>query len=338
MTFLRWLKTALGFSQTDTAKSSSVKDAEEIMQAVESGILESVESVSEKQHSLAAHSMEKSGKMMTVDQAKKKWIEWNKSQVGYKENPDGSNKYAAGDWDVRLYGFEGDNVPWCDIFSDYSYIACFGFEAAAKMTYQQPKGFAACALSAEAYKKNGAFYTTPEVGDQIFFNYGDGINHIGNVISVDGNTIECVEGNFSNGVSLTKYNLRNQWIISGYGRPDWSIVATEMEEVISEEVFENSEEIGIVHPEHRRSYIHLEYGDGVQSNGYIPIPQVKAWQNLLLCWGLDLGACGADGEFGLDTENATRQWQKQAQAMGADVEVNGIVDQDDWIEIINVPG
>jgi len=326
------------FPYTEDAKPSPVNDAGSNMPAEESMTPESAKTVSEKQPSSEAHLTGKSGKAMTVEQAKKKWVEWSKSQVGYKENPDGSNKYAAGDWDVRLYGFEGDNVPWCDIFSDYSYIACFGFEAATKMTYQQPKGFAACALSAEAYKQNGAFFPTPEVGDQVFFIYGDGINHVGNVVSVNGDTVECVEGNFSNGVHLTKYNIRNQWIIAGYGRPDWSVVATEEETVISEEVFEDSEEIDIVHPAYKRTFIHLERGDGVQSNGYIPVPQVKAWQNLLLCWGLDLGACGADGEFGLDTENATRQWQKQAQAMGADVEVNGVVDQDDWVEIINVPG
>lgn len=339
MTFLKWLKTALGFSQTDTAKSSSVKDAVEITQAVENGILESVESVSEKQHSLAAHSMEKSGEMMTVDQAKKKWVDWNKSQVGYHEALDGSNKYADGVWDVKLYGFSAKNVPWCDVYSDYSYIACFGYDAATKMTFQQPKGYAACALSADVYKSHGRFYPTPEVGDQIFFDYG-GINHVGNVIAVEGDTVYCVEGNFSDSVSFTQYNIRNQWLIAGYGRPDWSVVADDGTSTANNavEYEEPVDEFDNVHPEHPRSYIHLEYGDGISSNGQTPKPQVKAWQNLLLCWGFDVGKSGADGEFGFDTENATIQWQEYVNEIGGGVEVNGCVDEDDWVEILNVPG
>ena len=281
---------------------------------------------------------------MTIDQAKQKWVDWNRSQIGYHEALDGSNKYADGVWDVKLYGFSAKNVPWCDVYSDYSFIACFGYDAATRMTYQQPNGYAACALSAEVYKKNGAFYKTPEVGDQIFFYYGDGINHIGNVIAVNGDTIHCVEGNYSDSVSMTTYNVRNQWLIAGYGRPDWSAVADsesiESSDIIgkNDDIIEIEPQFDIIHSEHPRTYIHLEYGDGISSNGQTPKPQVKAWQNLLLCWGFDLGRSGADGEFGFDTENATRQWQQYVNEIGGGVELNGVVDEDDWVEILNVPG
>ena len=95
----------------------------------------------------------------------------------------------------------------------------------------------------------------------------------------------------------------------------------------------------IVHPSVRRSYYHLQYGDGIKTKENPkakPSPQVKAWQALLLCWGYDLGKWGADGEFGTLTMLATQKWQEKAKGIGADVEVNGIVDEDDWIEIINV--
>lgn len=164
---------------------------------------------------------------MTVSEAKQKHREWCLSQVGYHENPDGSNKYGEGDWDDKLYGFDITNAPWCDGFADYSYIAVFGYDAATRMTYQSPTGYAACKLSAEAYKKNGAFFSTPELDDQIFFYSGGDINHTGIVVDIVGDTITCVEGNYSNGVYLTKYNTRNQWIIAGYGRPDWSVVSEE---------------------------------------------------------------------------------------------------------------
>lgn len=162
---------------------------------------------------------------MTSTEAKQILREWCLSQVGYHESLDGSNKYGDGDWDVKLYGFDAKNVPWCDVFVDYSFIHCFGYDAATKMTYQTPAGYAACKLSADAYKKNGAYYSQPEVGDQVFFFYGGDINHTGIVVDVDGETITCVEGNYSDGVGLTKYNTRNQWLIAGYGRPDWSVVS-----------------------------------------------------------------------------------------------------------------
>lgn len=92
----------------------------------------------------------------------------------------------------------------------------------------------------------------------------------------------------------------------------------------------------IIHPEHRRTFLHLEYGDGCKRRGNSPSPSVKAWQNLLLCWGIDVGSWGADGEFGDDTLKATKEWQKTAQSIGADVEVNGVVDEDDWKEIVEV--
>ena len=83
----------------------------------------------------------------------------------------------------------------------------------------------------------------------------------------------------------------------------------------------------------QRAYIRLQQGDGMNN----PLPAVKAWQAFLIVWGYDLGRGGADGEFGGMTHNATVEWQTLAKGNGLDVEVNGIVDEDDWQEIINVP-
>ena len=274
---------------------------------------------------------------MTETKAKEKIVDWCKSQVGYHEGLDGSNKYADGDWDTKLYGFSALNVPWCDVFVDAAYIACFGYEDATAMTYQQPHGYAACSLSADAYKRNGAFYYKPEIGDQIFFYYGGAINHTGIVIDVQGETVICVEGNYSDGVARTQYRLDNQ-IIAGYGRPNWAVVA-EPESIGSHDTFDENDDIiefDNIHPDNRRAYLHLQYGDGLESKGYQPSPAVKAWQCLLLCWGIDIGRSGPDGEFGFDTENATKQWQQKAQELGSDVEVNGIVDEDDWKAVVFV--
>lgn len=334
MIFLKWLEGVFGFGRTDTAKSSDAVSAEESTEAAGRTTPEYVQNV------VQTHiSSEERSTMMTVTKAKQKLVDWCRSQIGYHEGYDGSNKYADGQWDVKLYGFSAINVPWCDVFVDAAYIACFGYSDATAMTYQQPSGYAACALSAEAYKRNGAFYNSPEVGDQIFFLYGGGINHTGIVVEVNGDEIVCVEGNYSDGVARTFYKWRIASQIAGFGRPNWAVVA-EPESIASDDTDEtdddiiDSDEVDIIHPKHRRTFLHLEYGDGKDN----PLPQVKAWQNLLLCWGYDIGQYGADGEFGLDTDNATRQWQKYVKDRGGDVEVNGVVDEDDWIEIINVPG
>lgn len=325
MTFLTFLQTIFGYLQTGIAKSSNAKSAEENIRAEGNVTSGSARNVSESKPILGVH-------WMTEIEAKDKLVDWCRSQIGYHEGYDGSNKYADGDWDTKLYGFSALQVPWCDVFVDAAYISCFGFTDATAMTYQQPSGYAACSLSADAYKRNGAFYTRPEVGDQIFFFSGGGINHTGIVIEVNGENIVCVEGNYSDSVCRTQYKY-NDKMIAGYGRPNWAVVS-EPESVGQDEDF--VDEFDNVHPDHRRSYLHLQYGDGLESKGYKPSPAVKAWQNLLLCWGIDIGRGGADGEFGFDTQNATRQWQQKAQEIGADVEVNGIVDEDDWKSVIFV--
>ena len=331
MTFLKWLEGVFGFGRTDTAKSSDAANAEESTEAAGRTTPEYVQNV------VQTHiSSEERSTMMTVTKAKQKLVDWCRSQIGYHEGYDGSNKYADGQWDVKLYGFSAGTVPWCDVFVDAAYIACFNYDPATAMTYQRPSGFAACSLSADAYKRNGAFYREPEVGDQIFFFYGGAINHTGIVVEVHGDTIVCVEGNYSDSVCRTQYKWKGDNIIAGFGRPNWSVVA-EPESTASDDTDDGiddtieSEEFDIVHPTFRRTYLHLEYGDGIG----MPIAQVRAWQALLQCWGYVLDA---DGEFGLDTDNATRQWQKYVKDRGGDVEVNGVVDEDDWIEIINVPG
>lgn len=261
---------------------------------------------------------------MTINEAKQKLVNWCNSQVGYHESWDGSNKYGAdGDWDVKLYGFDASNVPWCDVFADYAFIHNFGYEIGSRMTFQYPEGYALCRWSADAYKNNGNWFSVPEVGDQIFFYSGGDINHTGIVVAVNGDNITCVEGNCADSVGRTYYNWRISNQIAGYGRPEWRLVADEVE-------VPNDEEAEPVKPPEnvgQRAYMHLQYGDGVNS----PTAGVKAWQNLLICWGFSLAPFGADGEFGSLTQNATIQFQQKV-----GLTPNGIVDEDSWKQAIYV--
>ena len=262
---------------------------------------------------------------MTEQEAIHRVVQLAYSEVGYREGTNNWNKYAADERVQRLYGWNVQNQPWCCVYVNWLFINAFGFEEGSAMTYG---GSAACAVSAQLYKNHAAWATDPKKGDQIFFLVNGGINHTGIVVDVSGATITTIEGNYSDSVAKNTYYVHDSRI-AGYGRPDWSIVATE--EVPDEEPDPDQEDI--IHPMHRRSHFCLQYGDGIDD----PKPQIKAWQNFLLCWGFDLGKYGADGEFGTLTMLATKKWQTKAKALGADVEVNGIVDEDDWMEVIYIP-
>lgn len=269
---------------------------------------------------------------MTIPEAKQKLVNWCNSQVGYHESWDGSNKYGAEtDWDERLYGWDASKVPWCDWFCDYAYLYNFDFELGAKMTFQYPNGYALCRASADAYKQHGHWFSEPEVGDQIFFYAGGEINHTGIVVGINGDQITCIEGNYGDAVGRTYYNYKISNQIAGYGRPDWSLVEQMSDSDYPENIptvdeSELAAEPTLALPEDRH-YIHLQNGDGINH----PIPEVKAWQNLLLAWGYDLGIAGADGEFGSMTTNATIQFQQRVELIP-----DGVVDQEEWEQAIYV--
>lgn len=265
---------------------------------------------------------------MTIQEAKAKLVNWVNSQVGYHEGLDNYNKYGAdGDWDEKLYGFDASHAYWCDAMCDYAFIHVFGYDLGTKMTFQSPNGYALCRWSADAYKENGHWFTEPEIGDQIFFIYGGDINHTGIVVSVNGDQISCVEGNYSDAVGKTYYNWRISSQIAGFGRPDWALVTLDdKDEGGTDDSGSDSEP---PEPVDSRHYLILHYGDGIRN----PKPSVKAWQNLLLCWGLSVGIAGADGEYGDDTLKATQQFQEK---VSLPVKEDGEVDEDCWKQAIYV--
>lgn len=165
--------------------------------------------------------------MTTVDDPRLKLCAWAQSQVGTHEGENNWNKYAAMQNIERLYGGRIQNVPWCDIFTDAVFVACFGLERGAAMTYQTIGGGSAlCQTSADYFRENGAWIErgrTPDPGDVIFFYVGGKINHMGIVTRVSGGTVWTVEGNISDMVGECCYNI-NDSSIAGYGRPKWELV------------------------------------------------------------------------------------------------------------------
>lgn len=153
----------------------------------------------------------------------------------FKGNPGGKfNKYAR-DLDALKTFYNGpkQGFDWCDIFVDWCFVQTFGRELAQKLTFQPDRSAGAgTGYSLGYYRAKGHFFTSPQVGDQIFFGDAKSTWHTGIVTGVSGGKVATVEGNTGKplGVHEFKYNL-GLGIIKGYGRPDWTLVPNDKKEV-----------------------------------------------------------------------------------------------------------
>ena len=264
---------------------------------------------------------------MNKNEAITKLVDLAMSQVGYLEKRSNAqlddktanagsanwNKYAR-DIDSKypnFYNGKKNGYSWCDIFVDWCFIECFGYEKALKMLYQPTKSTGAgCSYSAGFYRAHNAFYRKPQVGDQVFFGDYGNEGHTGIVVAVNGNIITTVEGNTSggygiesngDGVYLKKYNISTQYI-PGFGRPNWDVVSS------------NAGNVTVNYPT-------IKLG----SKG----SDVKKAQQLLIAKGYSCGAAGADGDFGAGTYNAVKKFQA---ANG--LEADGIVGANTWAALL----
>lgn len=260
---------------------------------------------------------------MTIEKAKLKLVEWAKAQLGYYEGESNWNKYAVGK--SNIYGWDVQGQPWCDVFVDAGFVECFGLDSASKMTYQPKGGFSAlCSASANYYKANGAWFSTPAVGDQVFFNYSGGINHTGIVVGVTGGIMSCIEGNSSDMVRQNNYRV-NDPCIAGFGRPNWSVVSTQNAQTpVSAPTTAPQEPVKVA--KYCTITIKLpviEYGD---ASVY-----VKIMQNLLIAKGFNCGWYGADGEYGQQTKIALFQFQQKN-----GLETDNVCGQATWTKLLGV--
>ena len=274
------------------------------------------------------NSSEKDETELTENEAIAKLVSCAKNQVGYLEKKTNAylddktanagsnnwNRYAR-DIDNKypdFYNCKKNGFSWCDIFVDWVFIECFGYENALKLLYQPEKSAGAgCKYSADYYRRNNAFFKHPKVGDQVFFGDYGNEGHTGIVVAVNGNVITTVEGNTSggygvdangDGVYLKQYNFATTYI-PGFGRPNWSVVCGETN------VADKEEETA--------SYPMLKHG----STG----EYVKKAQQLLIANGYSCGAAGADGDFGEGTKRGVMSFQADN-----GLDTDGIVGAKTW--------
>ena len=148
------------------------------------------------------------------------------SQLDNKTANAGSNNYTKYWRDVNP-SYQGQ--AWCDCFVDWCFIQAYG-KAAAQELECGGCGEFYTPTSAQCYKNKKQWFTSPKVGDQIFFRNSERICHTGIVVEVNSSTVTTIEGNTSGasgvianggGVCKKTYALNNSRI-AGYGHPNYN--------------------------------------------------------------------------------------------------------------------
>lgn len=173
----------------------------------------------------------------------KRLLEVARGEIGYHEkNSDGNldlktapndgrgnhTKYARDLYKAGYYNGDKCGYDWCDVFVDWCFYTASGKDKKKAESVECQTGLygAGVGYSARYYKAQNQFYTTPQVGDQIFFGDND---HTGIVEKIVGNTVYTIEGNTANAmVERRSYSIGSSWIM-GYGRPKYDVENNEEE-------------------------------------------------------------------------------------------------------------
>lgn len=250
--------------------------------------------------------------------AVEKLIKTAESQIGYLEKATNSNledftaNAGRGNWNKyanyfdtkypTFYNGKKNGYDWCDIFVDWCFITTFGFDTGRKMLYQPLKSCGAgCSWSKKYYQDNNRIYTTPIVGDQVFY----GTSHTGIVVKVEGDKFYTVEGNTSAGNTVIANGggvaYKGPYAVGGnktFGRPNWDLVGG----------------YSYTAP---KAYI-MSYGQTSNDIKYLQ-------QNLN---GLGYPCDTPDGHYGPKTKSMVEKFQKDYS-----LKVSGNVDEATWKKI-----
>lgn len=165
-------------------------------------------------------------------------IDFAQSQVGYKEDPPGSNlqKYGALldslPWYIRKENgkeriHKVNGYDWCTQFVDAAFISVFTLETARKMLCRPAvNDYGSVVKYAFNYfQREGRGYRKadhdPNPGDIIYFQNSAGLCHTGIVKSVTDTEVTTIEGNAGTGNNyvVEKTYKKDAAYIYGYGVP-----------------------------------------------------------------------------------------------------------------------
>lgn len=210
-------------------------------------------------------------------------LQFASREIGYTEWPPGSNLNKYGSW----YGVNG--VQWCAIFVSY----CF-YNVGLPIAAATKKGFSYCPDGVNWFKSQGRFFSTPQVGDVVFYDWyknspackpTDTANcsdawHVGIVKTVNSDgTITAIEGNTEignegNGGKVME-RIRHPKVWYGFGRPLYSAVS--------------NPPLPVEYPQWPGRYITL-------TSPYTQGDDVRIWKKRMTERGWNLGA-GGDNVF-----------------------------------------
>ena len=173
-------------------------------------------------------------------------IDWAENERNYTEKDsltDLNDKTKnAGDDNYTKYSQEVDALgvfsaqvqgqPWCATWVTDGFINTYGVDKGLDMLCQPNKNSnaACCGDAAEYYQKAGRWYTSPQVGDQVFFKTTKyQYAHTGIVTEVTSTEVTTIEGNtssekgvVSNGGAVTKKHYPVGYSgFKGFGRPKY---------------------------------------------------------------------------------------------------------------------
>ncbi len=228
------------------------------------------------------------------------------AEVGYREKASNASldlasanagsgnwtKYARDLYNAGYYNGNKNGYAWCDVFVDWCFYKAFGKTEGQLVECQTGTLGAACPYSASYYKAQGRYDTTPQVGDQVFFQQGGALVHTGIVAQVTASQIVTVEGNTSDMVAQHTYS-RSSSYIAGYGHPKYTEAASAVP----------AEKYG---PE-QTVKVHLIRSGSIGA-------EVKTIQRICFARGCldDAGRqIDVDGDFGPATKQAVVKLQKQ---------------------------
>ena len=250
---------------------------------------------------------------MTQNEAINQVLELARSEIGYHEKAsdnkldDKTANSGSGNWTkyaayldsyAGFYNGPKNGFAWCDVFVDYLFVKSFGLDVGREMLCQPMNSAGAgCLYSAQYYKQTGRWYTSPQPGDQIFFTYSAGeVSHTGIVESVNGSSVTTIEGNTSDRVARHTYSTSNGSIY-GYGRPRWEL-ASSLKATANPVITTTTASSATV----------VKKNEILRKGSYGE--KVEQLQKDLQKLGYSLGKYGVDGDYGNDTYNAVKKFQK----------------------------